>query len=100
MVYELVKSNAGFLGISARLHYGFNEGILLLCIYFSDDVTGGQATPPSTRPKAINYASSISFYITLQDGTSKGQIYPPYIEITYTAATEEQLDENVNVQVM
>ncbi len=56
-------------------------------------------TVDSTRAKAIRYAQSMTIHIELQDGTSSGKIYPPFLEITYGVVKEQDSQTDKKVQV-
>ena len=52
----------------------------------------------SGRARAVRYAKDMTLRIKIQDG-SDGNIYPPYLEITYGFASEDNYDANAKLSV-
>ena len=47
----------------------------------------------------IRYAEEVIIHIELRPDKKPGQIYPPYIEVTYAIATSDDYDEDKHVKV-
>ena len=63
----------------------------------ADDITAG--TRPE-RADVISYAKSIHITVRLQTGTTKGEIFPPYVTVEYGSASSSDYDSNSNVEVI
>ena len=51
------------------------------------------------RARAVRYAQSMTLHIALQEKTTSGRIYPPYLEITYGVVKEADYDTAKKVEV-
>lgn len=59
----------------------------------------GAATTAGAQPEYVRYVKSISMNLKLVGSTSTGQIFPPYISITYGTVSLVDAQQGASISV-